>query len=865
MNSFPQSVAANHEPNSESAAPEQIPAKILVVDDESDLEILFRQMFRREIRKSEMSFAFVHNGQQALDKLALENDFDMVLSDIRMPQMDGLTLLAKLNKEYPTLKAVMVTAYGDMENIRRAMNGGAFDFISKPIQYHDLKATIEKTLNHVKELKELHRAREERIQAQARLVTELRKLDKMKDEFLANTSHELRTPLNGIIGIVESLLAEAASDKARANLELVLQSGKRLAHLVNEILDFAKLKNDGYSLRREPLRLDRTIRAVLQLSEPLAREKNLELIDGLASDLPMVDGDVNRIQQIVHNLVGNAIKFTQEGFVRVEAEVAGDFVRVSVRDTGIGIPLEKQDEIFEAFRQGDGAEDRSFDGTGLGLSITRTLVNLHGGTIEVTSRPGEGSMFNFTLPVHGTFVSELTGTVSHEERARTRMELPVAPEVVEHQPQVSAPLRVPPSPRPSSNQPLSAGAEIDPGESHIMVVDDNPINIQVLVNHLNAYKVSKAASGPEALSLLEREHFDLILLDVMMPGMTGYEVCSRIRQVYSPNELPVLLITAKNQTKDLVMGLESGANDYITKPFAMKELLARVKTHLQLSLLTKNLKEAQSIALENARSAGKADFATSVLHNVGNILSNIKVSCSQTALKLSQSKITGFYMAADILKQHQDNLDEFLTRDPKGRKYPEYFIKLADVLRKENEVMAEELVNMKSRIFMMEDAIETQQYYARDKSDVAPVVLKDLVEESLAVQSELLRKARIEIVRDFQNEEPVQAHRAVLIQILVNIVKNAIEAMYGSDERVLRLFIGRGDNGEGLCRISDTGVGIADLGQLFRHGYSTKENGHGFGLHYCKEAMIRMGGDLLASSEGPGRGASFTLVFGLTG
>jgi CheY-like chemotaxis protein len=273
MNSFPQSVAANHEPNSESAAPEQIPAKILVVDDESDLEILFRQMFRREIRKSEMSFAFVHNGQQALDKLALENDFDMVLSDIRMPQMDGLTLLAKLNKEYPTLKAVMVTAYGDMENIRRAMNGGAFDFISKPIQYHE--ATIEKTLNHVKELKELHRAREERIQAQARLVTELRKLDKMKDEFLANTSHELRTPLNGIIGIVESLLAEAASDKARANLELVLQSGKRLAHLVNEILDFAKLKNDGYSLRREPLRLDRTIRAVLQLSEPLAREKNL--------------------------------------------------------------------------------------------------------------------------------------------------------------------------------------------------------------------------------------------------------------------------------------------------------------------------------------------------------------------------------------------------------------------------------------------------------------------------------------------------------------------------------------------------------------------------------------------------------------
>jgi len=144
MNSFQRSAVVNQEQTGDVSVSEQIPAKILVVDDESDLEILFRQMFRREIRKKEMNFSFVHNGQQALDKLETESGFDMVLSDIRMPHMDGLTLLSKLNKMYPMLKAVMVTAYGDMENIRKAMNGGAFDFISKPIQYHDLKATIEK-------------------------------------------------------------------------------------------------------------------------------------------------------------------------------------------------------------------------------------------------------------------------------------------------------------------------------------------------------------------------------------------------------------------------------------------------------------------------------------------------------------------------------------------------------------------------------------------------------------------------------------------------------------------------------------------------------------------------------------------------
>jgi len=590
-------------------------------------------------------------------------------------------------------------------------------------------------------------------------------------------------------------------------------------------------------------------------------------------DLPAVNGDANRVQQIVHNLVGNAIKFTHSGSVTVNARLLEGYVKISVTDTGVGIALEKQDEIFEAFQQGEGAEDRTYDGTGLGLSITRKLVSLHGGLIELDSHVGKGSTFSFTLPLVGFDIKTETAADALEHQARVRMEAPVeAPEplpeadgttdekTAEAPVEPVPPLRRPEPPARAPGAALRAPGEIIPADSHIMVVDDNPINIQVLVNHLNAYRVSKASSGMEALELLQKHHFDLILLDVMMPGMTGYEVCAHIRKHYSPNELPVLLITAKNQTKDLVMGLESGANDYITKPFAMKELLARVKTHLQLSMLTKNLKEAQLIALENARSAGKADFATSVLHNVGNILSNIKVSCSQTALKLSQSKITGLYMAGEMLEQNQERMDSFLTQDPKGRKLPEYFIKLAEIIRKENDGLTLELENMKKRIFMMEDAIETQQYYAKDKGDIAPVVVRDLVEESLAVQSESLRKNRIEIVRRYETEEPVRAHRAVLIQILVNIIKNAIEAMYKSDHRVLTLHIGK-EGGRGFCKIGDTGVGIEDLTMLFQHGYSTKEDGHGFGLHYCKEAMVNMGGDLVALSGGPGQGATFILAF----
>ncbi|MDJ0835485.1 MAG: response regulator [Acidobacteriota bacterium] len=871
-----------------------LPARILVVDDESDLEILFRQMFRREIRKKELSFTFVHNGQQALDKLEEDDDFDMVLSDIRMPQMDGLTLLSKLNKNYPILKAVMVTAYGDMENIRKAMNGGAFDFISKPIQYQDLKTTIYKTLTHVKELRELHQAREEKERAQAMLVAELQKLDRMKDEFLANTSHELRTPLNGIIGIVESLITGATgelNERTKKNLDLVLQSGRRLAHLVNDILDFSKLKKENLTLHRELVGLRPLIDMVFQLSSPMARAKSIDLVNALPVDLPEVYGDEDRIQQIAVNLIGNAIKFTEKGSVTALARIEGDFIRISIKDTGIGIPEDKQSQIFEAFSQGEGAATRAFDGTGLGLSITRKLVSLHGGTLEVESQPDVGSTFSFVLPMSKETADKAVAEMAERVPAAPKPVLHAPPAVSPEPPKPREPAarmepaRVEtPSPAPEPKKPKVPAAqpmlreEKDTGgaaaeeplparrkgkdQYHILVVDDNPINIQVLVNHLQDYQITTATGGKQALDLvLGDEVFDLILLDVMMPGMNGYEVCQRIRKRFNPNELPVLLLTAKNQTKDLITGLEAGANDYITKPFAMKELMARVKTHLELADLTRELKEAQSLALEHARAAGKAEFATSVLHNVGNILSSIKVSCTQITMKLNQSKVTGFYMAAKMLEQNIEDIGRFLSEDPKGRKLPEYFIKLADILQKEGEVVTKELENMRKRIFLMEDTIETQQYYAKDSNEIVPVVLENLVDESLAVQSELIRKHQIEVEKVYRYDGTVSVHQSVLIQILVNIIKNGIEAMNQSEHRLLTVEIGKDENTQVFCRISDTGEGIKELDKLFQHGYSTKMDGHGFGLHYCLQAMENMNGTLHAESEGEGKGASFVLRF----
>ena len=820
------------------------PAHVLVVDDESDLEILFRQMFRRELRKGEMTFTFLHNGADALALLEKEKretgtlPFDMVLSDIRMPRMDGLTMLAHINRTYPLLKVVMVTAFGDMENIRKAMNGGAFDFISKPIQYQDLKRTIERTLAHVQELRELHRAREEKERAQATLVAELQKLNNLKDAFLANTSHELRTPLNGIIGIVESLITyggEELGNKERHDLNLVLQSGKRLSALVEDILDFAKFKNDSYSIEPRPVNLHHFAEIALKLVTPLAAEKNLALVNDLPAQVPTIMADPDRLQQILLNLLGNAVKFTPSGSVLISAVPMENTLAIRVVDTGIGIPEEKQEQIFDAFQQAEGSSTRRYGGTGLGLSITKSLVSLHGGELTVSSELGKGATFQFTLP--------------------TCNEKPVAPEELT---KIRTAWR-------EEEQTFELPESDDSNRQgfRLLLVDDDPTNLEVLKRALRGFDLVTAENGFAALNHIaaadESQPFDLILLDVMMPDMDGFEVCRRIRDQFNSSELPVLLLTAKNQITDVVKGLESGANDYIIKPFALRELLARVNTLLHLRRLHVDLIQAQGAALENARAAGRADFATTVLHNIGNILSSIKVSCSHLLNRINHSKVNGFLIATDMLRENRDSMVNFLTEHEKGRQFPDYFIQLSESLAKENNTFAKELETMRKRIQLMEKSIEVQQRDAKD--ELVHLCLEELIEESLTVQSSSLRKHRIKVLRKFQGHQTILAHRTELIHTLVNLVKNSVEAMQDTNVRQLTLETGMDSDGRPFCKITDSGEGVEDLSKLFKFGETTKKDGHGFGLHGCLRAMEGMGGSLEAESDGLGKGATFTLTF----
>ena len=219
-------------------------------------------------------------------------------------------------------------------------------------------------------------------------------LTNSKNEFLANTSHELRTPLNGIIGIAESLIDGATGklpENTHYNLGLIASSGRRLSNLVNDILDFSKLRHKNIELQIKPVGMREITDVVFALSQPLIGKKRLKLINEISFNVPLVDADENRVQQILHNLIGNAIKFTEEGKVVVLATVVGEQLEITVADTGIGIPVEQHDRIFESFEQADSSTARVYNGTGLGLAIAKQLVELHGGQIWLESTLGKGS------------------------------------------------------------------------------------------------------------------------------------------------------------------------------------------------------------------------------------------------------------------------------------------------------------------------------------------------------------------------------------------------------------------------------------------------------------------------------------------
>jgi sensor histidine kinase YesM len=403
----------------------------------------------------------------------------------------------------------------------------------------------------------------------AKLTKRLQKEDKLKDEFLANTSHELRTPLHGIMNIAQSVAndeRDTMKEKNRKDLELLITISRRMSYTLNDLLDLSQLKEHRIKLRPGDVRVQSVATGVIDMVRYLTEGKPIRIGMEITPSFPAVIADEKRLVQILFNLLHNAIKFTHKGTISVSADIKEGRAAIHVSDTGIGMDDDTQARAFLPYEQGAPGFGAGA-GIGLGLNICRQLVELHGGTLTVDSSPGEGSVFTFTLPLSD----------NHPSAADTELS---DPHSVPGEPLVINAESV--SPLSYAMQALQETSAS--GNPKILAVDDDPVNLKVLSNILSSerYDITPTTSGEEAVALLETSQWDLLIADVMMSRMSGYELARIVRERYSISELPILLLTARNQQEDVYSGFLSGANDYVTKPVDAMELKYRVKALISL-------------------------------------------------------------------------------------------------------------------------------------------------------------------------------------------------------------------------------------------------------------------------------------------
>ncbi|WP_231594387.1 ATP-binding protein [Paenibacillus algorifonticola] len=397
------------------------------------------------------------------------------------------------------------------------------------------------------------------------LAFKLQKADKAKDEFLANTSHELRNPLHGMINMAQTVLANTThsiNEASKNNLMLLITVGRRMSLLLNDLLDVTRLKDRDIHLNKESVRLQNIISGVFDMLRYLTEDKPVQLEMNIPRSFPNIIADENRLIQILFNLIHNAVKFTNEGIVSVHAEAIGDKAYIHIQDSGVGIDADVQRTIFYAYEQGDSSMTAMSGGFGLGLSICRQLVELHGGKLTVQSVPGKGSTFTFTMLLDPHAAAEPEFMLPSEAEAAVSAESVIAAH--------SQLLRL---------DQREAASDTEQNKAFVLAVDDDPVNLKILFNLLDSefYEVTTVTSGKKALKQLETKEWDLVIADVMMPQMSGYELTQTIRKRFSISELPILLLTARSRPEDVNAGFMAGANDYVTKPVDAMELKSRVQ------------------------------------------------------------------------------------------------------------------------------------------------------------------------------------------------------------------------------------------------------------------------------------------------
>jgi len=476
---------------------------------------------------------------------------DLIMLDIRMPDMDGYEFCRQIksDKRTTSIPVIFISALEDVADKVKGFEVGGVDYITKPFQSEEVLARVRTHLNLRKAEEVLKRSHEELEVLVAQRTAELAKSKEMaessnmaKSRFLSNMSHEIRTPMNAIIGFAYLLDDSLTSEIDKNNLKMIISGCSNLEILLNDIIDLSKIEAGKMHIKSEPLDIYAVFKQIEQIFASEISKKQLEFKTDISKNIPeKLLLDETRIRQILFNLIGNAVKFTKHGYIKLSVNYhwENNNLIISIEDTGIGIPLESQQTVFEAFTQQDDSSTRKFGGTGLGLAISSRLVEMMDGTITLKSEPDKGSIFTITLPCLS------------DPRLPKKLEL---------------------------EKRITNLKSIVFEESSILIADDIEFNREVTTAYLGSQNFCffEAKNGKEAVDLAVKNNPDIILMDTDMPVMNGYEATRILKSNKKTNHIHIIAVTGsilKNEAESL---FEQGFDGLLQKPFKGSELFSEL-------------------------------------------------------------------------------------------------------------------------------------------------------------------------------------------------------------------------------------------------------------------------------------------------
>jgi signal transduction histidine kinase/CheY-like chemotaxis protein len=490
---------------------------------------------------------------------------------------------------------------------------------------------------------------------------QLQELDKLKSRFFANISHEFRTPLTLILGQIDSIMSGNIEVKEKTKLQIADRNARRLLTLINQLLDLSKLESGSMELKAEQHNIVSFLKSLFYSFESLAESQKIILkFESEFNYIPVVF-DPDKMENIFYNIISNAFNYSDsEGEIAVCLSVIDSTVEIRIKDYGIGIPSDRLPHIFDRFYQVDGSATRKYEGTGIGLALTKELIELHKGNISVNSNEGEGSEFIIQLPL-GDFTIEQGESI----KLQTETSLQVNGFNITE---------------PEEKNPVSDSSGSDNNEI-ILIVEDN-LDVRNYIRELleTDYKVIEASDGAEGASKAKNEIPDLIITDVMMPEMDGFQFCKKVRNNERTSHIPLIMLTAKAGFEDKIEGLESGIDAYITKPFKAKELKVQINNLLKQRELLRERFSKSTIIKPSEVSAISVDqvFLEKIIQKIENhygdyqfsveqLAENVNMSISQLNRKLNALigqpagqliRSLRLQRAADLLKQNAGSVSE---------------------------------------------------------------------------------------------------------------------------------------------------------------------------------------------------------------